>query len=98
MLHPTLCFHHLLFVILALLHAHHPFNAYIPTDTPLLRLLPPAYSDGVYMPADRPANPLTLSEQLMAGESGTQSSGGRTAFQVFFGKKKAEEWRETDRH
>ncbi|KAG7154097.1 Dual oxidase 2-like [Homarus americanus] len=60
-------------------------------DTPLLRLLPPAYSDGVYQPVKRSTNPLTLSQMFMAGKSGSISKGGRTAFLVFFGQQVVEE-------
>ncbi|KAK4315140.1 hypothetical protein Pmani_013613 [Petrolisthes manimaculis] len=60
-------------------------------DTPLLRLLPPAYSDGVYQPANRTANPLKVSEELMKGNNGRLSRIGRTAFQVFFGQQVVEE-------
>jgi dual oxidase len=56
-------------------------------DTPLLRRWPAAYKDGVYEPSghDRP-NPLDLSEQLLKGKIGTQSTTGKTALLVFFGK------------
>ncbi|XP_063590443.1 dual oxidase-like [Penaeus indicus] len=60
-------------------------------DTPLLRLLPPAYEDGVYQPARRKANPLEVSEKLMRGQNGKMSKGGRTAFLLFFGQQVVEE-------
>nr|AXN93676.1 dual oxidase [Scylla paramamosain] len=60
-------------------------------DTPLLRLLPAAYSDGVYQLVNHSTNPLTLSDQLMNGDNGNHSTGGRTAFQVFFGQQVVEE-------
>ncbi|XP_047739665.1 LOW QUALITY PROTEIN: dual oxidase 2 [Hyalella azteca] len=60
-------------------------------DTPLLRLLPPAYSDGVYRPAWRPVNPITASVTTMTGPSGQLSNGGKTALLVFFGQQVVEE-------
>ncbi|KAF2344349.1 hypothetical protein FHG87_024895, partial [Trinorchestia longiramus] len=60
-------------------------------DTPLLRLLPPAYRDGVYEPAYREVNPLTVSENTMNGSSGQLSNGGKTALLVFFGQQVVEE-------
>ncbi|XP_045615867.2 dual oxidase 2 [Procambarus clarkii] len=60
-------------------------------DTPLLRLLPPAYKDGVYEPANRTTNPLYISRMLMSGNNGMLSRGGRTAFLVFFGQQVVEE-------
>ncbi|XP_047475214.1 dual oxidase 2-like [Penaeus chinensis] len=60
-------------------------------DTPLLRLLPPAYEDGVYQPVRRKANPLEVSEKLMRGQNGKMSKGGRTAFLLFFGQQVVEE-------
>ncbi|XP_042862256.1 dual oxidase-like [Penaeus japonicus] len=60
-------------------------------DTPLLRLLPPAYADGVYQPAKRTVNPLKVSERLMRGQNGKVSKGGRTAFLLYFGQQVVEE-------
>lgn len=63
-------------------------------DSPLIRILPSAYNDGVYQPVpsddDRP-NPLTLSQTLMNGPSGTHSRTGKNAFLVFFGQQVVEE-------
>ncbi|XP_076057532.1 dual oxidase 2-like [Oratosquilla oratoria] len=60
-------------------------------DTPLLRLLPPAYADGVYQPVNRSANPFTVSRTLMQGQNGETSTSGKTAFLVFFGQQVVEE-------
>lgn len=61
-------------------------------DRPLLRRWPAAYEDGTYLPSgkDRP-NPLELSEQLLAGDIGTQSRTGKNALLVFFGQQVVEE-------
>ncbi|XP_023217441.1 dual oxidase 2-like [Centruroides sculpturatus] len=62
-------------------------------DSPLIRILPPAYADGSYKPVetkDRP-NPITLSDTLMKGASGNHSKTGKTAFLVFFGQQVVEE-------
>ena len=57
------------------------------TDTRMLRLLPPAYGDGVYSPAgaDRP-NPHLIADAVFDGETGSPSYRNRTAFLVFFGE------------
>uniref|UniRef100_A0A6A7G5H1 NAD(P)H oxidase (H2O2-forming) n=2 Tax=Hirondellea gigas TaxID=1518452 RepID=A0A6A7G5H1_9CRUS len=60
-------------------------------DTPLLRLLPTAYRDGVYQPTKRSTNPFTVSEATMKGKSGMVSKAGKTAFLVFFGQQVVEE-------
>ncbi|XP_068222962.1 dual oxidase-like isoform X2 [Palaemon carinicauda] len=60
-------------------------------DTPLQRLLPTAYSDGVYQPADRKVNPLVASQRLMSGSNGLYSKAARTAFSVYFGQQVVEE-------
>ncbi|CAH1797386.1 unnamed protein product [Owenia fusiformis] len=61
-------------------------------DSPLVRLLPSAYEDGVYEPSgkNRP-NPFEISDALMSGETGHPSSRNRTAFMVFFGQQVVEE-------
>ena len=55
-------------------------------DTQLLRRLPAAYSDGVYLPSgkDRP-EPIEVSLGIMAGVTGKPSYRNKTAFLVFFG-------------
>jgi len=57
------------------------------SDTRMLRLLPPAYGDGVYAPsgADRP-NPHDIANAVFTGQSGHGSYNGRTALLVFFGE------------
>ncbi|KAK7065449.1 hypothetical protein SK128_006644 [Halocaridina rubra] len=60
-------------------------------DTPLQRLLPNAYNDGVYQPVKRRVNPLNVSRLLMEGGNGMYSKAGRTAFMVFFGQQVVEE-------
>jgi len=62
------------------------------SDTPLLRLLPHAYSDGVYSPsgADRP-NPIEISQIVFNGSTGLPSYRNRTALLVFFGQQVVEE-------
>ncbi|XP_064081195.1 dual oxidase 2-like isoform X2 [Macrobrachium nipponense] len=60
-------------------------------DTPLQRLLPTAYSDGVYQPVKRKVNPLQASQQLMSGTNGLYSKAARTAFSVYFGQQVVEE-------
>jgi len=54
----------------------------------MLRLLPPAYGDGVYQPsgADRP-NPHDIARAVFDGETGHGSYKNRTALLVFFGQK-----------
>jgi len=54
----------------------------------MLRLLPPAYGDGVYAPAgaDRP-NPHLIAQAVFDGETGHPSYKNRTALLVFFGEK-----------
>lgn len=59
---------------------------FVVKETPLLRMLPSAYADGVYQPAHRPANPLTVSTLTMRGSNGNTSRAGKTAFLVFFGQ------------
>ncbi|XP_054156010.1 dual oxidase-like isoform X2 [Oppia nitens] len=61
-------------------------------DQPMMRLVGPKYSDGVYQPSgvDRP-NPILLSEAFMNGEIGQTSNTGKTAFFVFFGQQIVEE-------
>jgi len=53
----------------------------------MLRLLPPAYGDGVYAPAgaDRP-NPHDIARAVFDGKTGEPSYKNRTALLVFFGK------------
>ncbi|XP_066960375.1 dual oxidase 2-like [Macrobrachium rosenbergii] len=60
-------------------------------DTPLQRLLPTAYSDGVYQPVKRKVNPLQASQLLMNGTNGLYSKAARTAFSVYFGQQVVEE-------
>ncbi|XP_014663461.1 PREDICTED: dual oxidase 2-like [Priapulus caudatus] len=61
-------------------------------DSALIRILPPAYSDGSYHPSgqDRP-NPFKISEAVFRGETGFQSSNSKTALLVFFGQQVVEE-------
>ena len=56
-------------------------------DTKMLRLLPAAYGDGVYLPSgeDRP-NPHVVASAVFDGETGHPSYRNRTAFLVFFGE------------
>jgi len=53
----------------------------------MLRLLPPAYGDGVYLPsgADRP-NAHVVASAVFDGETGHPSYRNRTAFLVFYGE------------
>ncbi|KAM8974091.1 dual oxidase 1-like [Pelodytes ibericus] len=53
----------------------------------LLRLLPAAYSDGVYQPTLEPQlpNPRKISNVAMKGDSGVPSTRNRTVLGVFFG-------------
>ena len=57
------------------------------SDTAMLRLLPPAYGDGVYLPAgaDRP-NPHDIAQAVFNGDTGHPSYKNRTALLVFFGE------------
>lgn len=56
-------------------------------DSRLIRKMPAAYSDGVYMLAgqDRPS-PRKLSQLFMQGDDGLPSVKNRTALFAFFGK------------
>lgn len=60
---------------------------YVFLDSPLIRILPPAYSDGSYSPAgkDRP-NPFRISDAIFKGSTGFSSTNHKTALLVFFGK------------
>ncbi|XP_073474996.1 dual oxidase 1-like isoform X2 [Aquarana catesbeiana] len=53
----------------------------------LMRLMPPAYSDGVYQAMQEPhlPNPRKLSNVAMKGDSGQSSQRNRTVLGVFFG-------------
>jgi len=53
----------------------------------MLRLLPPAYGDGVYAPAgaDRP-NPHLIAQAIFDGQTGHPSYRNCTALLVFFGE------------
>jgi len=57
------------------------------SDTKMLRLLPPAYGDGVYAPsgADRP-NAHDIARAVFDGDTGSPSNKNRTALLVFFGE------------
>ncbi|KAM4746802.1 dual oxidase 1-like [Rhinophrynus dorsalis] len=56
-------------------------------DSRLLRLLPAAYSDGVYLAMQEPQlpNPRKISNVAMKGDSGLSSHRNRTVLAVFFG-------------
>ena len=56
-------------------------------DSRLIRKVPAAYTDGVYMMAgqDRPS-PRKLSDLFMQGDDGLPSIKNRTALFAFFGK------------
>ncbi|XP_063929411.1 dual oxidase 2-like [Zophobas morio] len=60
-------------------------------DRPLLRRWPAAYADGSYAPVTGRPNPFDLSDQLLKGDSGTQSVTGKNALIVFFGQQVVEE-------
>ena len=70
-------------VILMILYMHD----FVCAETPLLRRVPPAYSDGVYEPSgkNRP-NPFDISQSVFNGTSGHPSYRNRTALLVFFGE------------
>ncbi|MBN3306687.1 DUOX2 oxidase, partial [Amia calva] len=55
--------------------------------SPLMRLLPALYSDGVYQPLQEPhlPNPRALSNVISRGPSGSPSDQNRTVLSVFFG-------------
>ena len=52
-----------------------------------MRRWPAAYADGSYAPVTGRPNPFDLSDQLLKGDSGTQSVTGKNALIVFFGIK-----------
>ncbi|XP_071836101.1 dual oxidase 2-like isoform X2 [Apostichopus japonicus] len=57
------------------------------SETPLMRSMPAAYSDGSYSlsGADRP-NPMEVSETLSKGEAGLASNSDKSVLLVFFGE------------
>ncbi|XP_058854806.1 dual oxidase 2-like isoform X1 [Acipenser ruthenus] len=64
--------------------AHHSRGS---TDSPLMRLLPANYADGVYEAMQEPQlpNPRRISNAVTKGPSGIPSSNNRTVLSVFFG-------------
>uniref|UniRef100_A0A8C9S0G5 NAD(P)H oxidase (H2O2-forming) n=1 Tax=Scleropages formosus TaxID=113540 RepID=A0A8C9S0G5_SCLFO len=64
--------------------ARHPRGA---AGSPLMRLLPARYSDGVYLPVREPylPNPRSISSVVSRGPSGLPSSRNQTVLSVFFG-------------
>ncbi|XP_058851246.1 dual oxidase 1-like isoform X2 [Acipenser ruthenus] len=64
--------------------AHHSRGS---TDSPLMRLLPANYADGVYEAMQEPQlpNPRRISNVVTKGPSGIPSSNNRTVLSVFFG-------------
>lgn len=56
--------------------------------SPLVRLLPARYSDGVLQPLQEPQlpNPRKLSDVTARGHSGLPSAHNQTVLSVFFGK------------
>ncbi|XP_064192034.1 dual oxidase 1-like [Anguilla rostrata] len=62
--------------------AHHSRGA---AGSPLIRLLPAKYSDGVYQPLQELPNPRNISNIAMRGPSGLPSTRNQTVLSVFFG-------------
>ncbi|XP_054706944.1 dual oxidase 2-like [Uloborus diversus] len=72
------------------------------TESTLIRLLPPAYQGGIYLPANRSSNPFVISDQIMDSTpecDGHQQSSvtGKNVLSAFFGQLVAEEILDTRR-